>query len=205
VIDRDTVSGSNPNPSNPVESLPEKNLTPTDAVFQPNHFRPLEDFLHRLWITPALVGAPAAERGSRSTSAVTTYFGGHTYVVPAAAQADVVSGRIDRALFDVTTLLAERRDDASSSTLPVIIRYAGTRAAATAKAKQTAPTGVTKSRALTSIGARAATVAKSATDDFWAALTPATARLTTTVQRISSPASSRGWSGPPPRVSRWST
>ncbi|MEV6284212.1 S8 family serine peptidase [Kribbella sp. NPDC051770] len=93
---------------------------------------------------------------SRSTAAVTTYSGGHTYVVPEAAREDVRSGRLDRALFDVTTLLAEGQDDATTKTLPVIVRYA----------QKAALKGVTSSRALTSIGARAAKVDKSRARDF---------------------------------------
>lgn len=110
--------------------------------------------------------------GSRSDSAITSYSGGHTYVVPSAASADVLAGRLDRALFDVTTLIAEGRDDASSKTLPVIIRYSGTAAGALAKAKQTAVPGATKTRVLTSLGAKSAAISK--TTDFWRSLTPAT-------------------------------
>ncbi|WP_238334676.1 S8 family peptidase [Kribbella amoyensis] len=123
---------------------------------------------------------------SRSTSAITTYSGGHTYVVPSAARADVLSGRLDRTLFDVTTLIAEGRDDASSKTLPVIVRYAGTPAAATTRARQAQLPGTKSSRVLTSIGARAAAVDKSSTDDFWATLAPgSTARVNAAVQRVS--------------------
>ncbi|WP_433011897.1 S8 family peptidase [Kribbella sp. CA-294648] len=118
--------------------------------------------------------------GSRSDSAVTSYSGGHTYVVPSAASADVLAGRLDRTLFDVTTLIAEGRDDASSKTLPVIIRYSGTAAGALAQAKQTPVPGATKTRVLTSLGAKSAALTK--TTDFWRSLTP---RNKTTIQRIS--------------------
>ncbi|MEU4396441.1 S8 family peptidase [Kribbella sp. NPDC023855] len=122
--------------------------------------------------------------GSRSDSAITSYSGGHTYVVPSAASADVASGRLDRTLFDVTTLIAEGRDDATSKTLPVIIRYSGTAAGALAKAKQTPVPGATKTRVLSSLGAKSAALTK--TPDFWRSLTPGnTARVTSTVQRIS--------------------
>jgi subtilisin family serine protease len=104
---------------------------------------------------------------SRSTAAVTSYTGGHTYVVPEAARKDVSTGKLDRALFDVTTLLAEGQDDSKSKTLPVIVRYAG----GTAKAKQAGLKGVTKSRVLSSIGARSASVDKTKAGDFWTTVT----------------------------------
>ncbi|WP_020390198.1 S8 family peptidase [Kribbella catacumbae] len=127
---------------------------------------------------------PAA--GSRSDAAVTTYSGGRTYVVPSAAAADVSSGRLDRSLFDITTLLAEQRDDAHSATMPVIIRYAGTPSAALGRAKATPTPGATKTRVLTSIGARAAAITKAKTGDFWRSITPGrTERVATTIQRIS--------------------
>ncbi|HET6292429.1 MAG TPA: S8 family serine peptidase [Kribbella sp.] len=123
------------------------------------------------------------DRNSRSTSAVTTYSGGHTYVVPSAAAADVASGRLDRSLFDITTLMAEHRDNTA---LPVIIRYAGNAATALGRARQTAVPGTTKSRVLSSIGARAVTISKTATDDFWRAIAPGKdARVAGTIQRVS--------------------
>ncbi|WP_460649313.1 S8 family peptidase [Kribbella endophytica] len=95
---------------------------------------------------------------SRSTAAVTSYTGGHTYVVPEAARKDVSAGRLDRALFDVTTLLAEGQDDAKSKTLPVIVRYG-------AQPKQLK--GITNSRTLKSINAQATKVDKTKAADFW--------------------------------------
>ncbi|MFI5729819.1 S8 family serine peptidase [Kribbella sp. NPDC051587] len=114
--------------------------------------------------------------GSGSTAAITSYKNGHTYVVPTAAAAGLASGRLDRALFDVTTLLAEGADDAHSKTLPVIIRYAG------APLRPTAP-GTTGSRSLTSIGARATRVQKSSAATFWSSLK--SARTAGPVERIS--------------------
>jgi len=124
-------------------------------------------------------------RGSGSTSAVTSFAAGHTVVIPSAARADVASGRLDRTLFDVTTLVAEHRDDSSSATLPVIIRYAGSAPTALGRARQGGVPGAAKTRVLTSIGARATSVRKNAVADFWAALTPGPSdRVTTTIQRI---------------------
>lgn len=114
---------------------------------------------------PAIVFEP--DRHSSSDSAITTLSGGHTYVVPTAAAADVTSGKLDRTLFDVTTLIAEQRDDAHSSTMPVIVHYAGSEATATARAKQATIPGAARSRTLDSIGARAAAITKSEATLFW--------------------------------------
>jgi subtilisin family serine protease len=122
------------------------------------------------------------EPSTTSRSALTSYSGGHTYVVPTVAKADFDSGRLDPALFDVTTLLAEQRDDANSKTMPVIVRYAG--APATAKAKQKELRGAKQSRVLSSIGARAAMVDKATAPDFWSAVAPG-AKLDSSIQRVS--------------------
>ncbi|TDD45887.1 peptidase S8 [Kribbella antibiotica] len=116
-----------------------------------------------------------AQPGS-SSSLVVNYSAGHTIAVPSSAAADVRSGRLDISLFDITTLLAERRDDAQSKTLPVIVEYTG------AAAKT--PAGTTSSRALTSIRGRAATVDKSKARDFWRSLTPGNARVASTIRRV---------------------
>ncbi len=118
--------------------------------------------------------------GSGSTAAITTYSAGHTFVVPTAAQAGVSSGRLDRTLFDVTTLLAEKRDDLGSPSIPVMIRYAGSRAAATTRAKQSTVRGLRGTRVLTSLGARAGAVDKSSASTFWTGLTamPVVQRVT---------------------------
>lgn len=52
--------------------------------------------------------------------------GGHLYVVPSDALAQVASGRVDSRLFDVTGLVADGYDDAASADLPVIVGYTST-------------------------------------------------------------------------------
>ncbi|WP_117210628.1 S8 family serine peptidase [Allorhizocola rhizosphaerae] len=56
--------------------------------------------------------------------------GGHTHVVPADAAGLIARGVLDSALFDVTGLLEAGYGDAERSDLPVIVRQAGGRAAA---------------------------------------------------------------------------
>jgi len=50
--------------------------------------------------------------------------GDDLYVIPDAALPYLASHRLDRALFDVTGLIAQGYDDASTKTLPLIARYA---------------------------------------------------------------------------------
>ncbi|MEV5960290.1 S8 family serine peptidase [Kribbella sp. NPDC051952] len=122
--------------------------------------------------------------GSSSDAALTSYVNGHTYVVPTSAAADVTAGRLDRTLFDVTTLIAEGDDDTKSSTLPVIIDYSGSAKTALGRARTAVP-GTTGARVLTSIGARATRVQKNSAGTFWRSLTPGkTARVTGTVERV---------------------
>ncbi|MFB6723782.1 S8 family serine peptidase, partial [Kribbella sp. NPDC056345] len=111
-----------------------------------------------------------------SSSVVVSYSGGHTVAVPSIAAADVRSGRLDSSLFDVTTLLAERRDDARSTTLPVIVEYTG--------AAPKAPAGTASTRVLTSIRGRAATVDKAKAREFWRSLTPKNARVAESIRRV---------------------
>jgi subtilisin family serine protease len=48
---------------------------------------------------------------------------GHRYVYPDSALAAVAAGTVDRAMFDVTGLIAQGYDDASTRELPVIVEY----------------------------------------------------------------------------------
>ncbi len=122
----------------------------------------------------------------RSDSALITYSGGHTFVVPSAARAGVAAGRLDRALFDVTTLIRQRYDDRRSATLPVIVQYSGSGTVASGRARSAQLRGVAKSRVLGSIGARAAAIQKSAASTFWDELaTGKHGQLVTTIERVS--------------------
>lgn len=109
-------------------------------------------------------------RGSRSTGAVTSRVGGHTTVIPANLLSEVATGRIDRHLFDIDTLLAEKYDDSASKVMPVIIGYAGTQALARGRARNDVPKGATRTRLLPSIGSRAVAMTKSAGSSFWASV-----------------------------------
>ncbi|GAB3920264.1 S8 family serine peptidase [Kribbella albertanoniae] len=107
--------------------------------------------------------------GSGSAGATVSRANGHTFVVPFAARTPIASGRVDRQLFDITTLLAQLGDDQASDRIPVIIEYDGPPREAAAKAQRALP-GSADGTALTSIGARAESVRRTTANEFWQSL-----------------------------------
>ncbi|WP_116948535.1 S8 family serine peptidase [Jiangella endophytica] len=95
---------------------------------------------------------------------------GHLYIMPADV-APLVPDLLDRALFDVTALVEQGYDDASSDVLPVIVESAASRGRAAAPALP----AVTATDTLESIGAVAADVDKDAAASLADALTGARA------------------------------
>src|SRR5262249_22961332 len=77
--------------------------------------------------------------------------------------------RVDEELFDVTALIEQGYDDATTPTLPVIAEYKA--AAAPTKSVPT-PFGAQRSAVLTSLHGAALTTTKADADGFWAAITP---------------------------------
>ncbi|NEA31252.1 S8 family serine peptidase [Streptomyces sp. SID13031] len=106
--------------------------------------------------------------GGAATAAVISRTAEHTYVIPTEVLSEVAKGRLDRALFDVKGLIQQGYDDAHRKTLPVIVQYAGSPATARTQAKKDTFSGTTKSRLLTSIGARATQVIKGSA--FWGSI-----------------------------------
>ncbi|HEY0451942.1 S8 family peptidase [Actinophytocola sp.] len=95
---------------------------------------------------------------------------GHAYVVPADARELVAAGKLDRRLFDITTLLEYGYDDARRDTTPLIVTHpAGRRAPRVADAAVT--------RDLPSVNGIAVAAAKSSA--AWEALTDGTSTRTT--------------------------
>jgi subtilisin family serine protease len=88
--------------------------------------------------------------------------GNALYVIPDQALPLIASGRLDKRLFDVTGLVEQGYDDASTKSLPVIIEYG-----APSLAKRAAPAGARVSQSIPSIGGVAAEVTKSAATSFW--------------------------------------
>ncbi|MEU8795889.1 S8 family serine peptidase [Streptomyces sp. NPDC048643] len=100
--------------------------------------------------------------------------GGHTYALPDDARRLVDNGRLDRRLFDITTLstpaYAQRQD------VRLIVRYDDDRPTAR-RALRTTP-GADVLRTLTSIDADAITAPANGTSTLWSAITSGAARTT---------------------------
>ncbi|SDK98650.1 S8 family peptidase [Streptomyces indicus] len=80
---------------------------------------------------------------------------GREYVIPVDATEALARGRLDRGLFDVSTLAAEGYDDASRKTIPLIAT------------EQTALEGAARGAAFDGLGLTARTVQKSEAADVW--------------------------------------
>ncbi|MEH1164090.1 S8 family serine peptidase [Micromonospora sp. CPCC 205539] len=106
------------------------------------------------------------------------------YVLPTDAMPAVQAGRVDRELFDVKYLVENGYADARTAKLPVIVQYAGDRAAKSVSAATTALPASTPTHQLESIHGAALDVAKQQAESFWTAVRgdapapgqPATAR-----------------------------
>ncbi|MEV5967899.1 S8 family serine peptidase [Kribbella sp. NPDC051952] len=88
------------------------------------------------------------------------------YVVPDSAARFVNNGKVDQALFNVSGLIRQGYDDASTDQLPVITTYKPTARAA----QQAVPAGSTRVRTLSSVGASALRTDKARAHDTWQAL-----------------------------------
>lgn len=105
--------------------------------------------------------------------------GEHLYVVPRDV-AQLVPGRLDRALFDVAGLVKAGYDDASRDTLPVIVQAAAAARSSDGSARSAAPaqqdwaaSGITPDRKLESVGAVADVLPKGRAAQLLDALAPA--------------------------------
>ncbi|MFI5696229.1 S8 family peptidase [Kribbella sp. NPDC051586] len=99
--------------------------------------------------------------GRRQVGFKTYRLKGHSYVFPADSIKAVADGRLDRRLFDVTELVEDGYDDASTSSIPVLTTYAGT-------AKRAVPAEASITRQLPSISGAAMKVSKKNTSSFLA-------------------------------------
>ncbi|MFG2291823.1 S8 family serine peptidase [Streptomyces sp. NPDC048603] len=107
---------------------------------------------------------------------------GHTHVVPRDALRMISEGTLDRRLFDVTQLVADKYDDAHRGSIPLILGYrqapgpAGSAGSPDPSATGGGPLGTLPGvaqdrRALPAIGGEAFEAAKSGTTALWSALT----------------------------------
>ena len=95
---------------------------------------------------------------------------GHLYVVPTEAFGLLEANRLDRDLFDVTTLIESKYDDASRATLPVIVDY-GTGRPAAAESRQASLTGATRTVSVPELGMTGFHAKKKDARAFWDDLT----------------------------------
>ncbi|MFE9300043.1 S8 family serine peptidase [Streptomyces sp. NPDC006856] len=95
---------------------------------------------------------------------------GHTLVLPADAHRLIVSGKLDRRLFDVTELSRPENLRAQRDGLKLIVGYRG-KQAATAKAQVRDAGGTEVGRSLRSLNAESVTTPTSDAPEIWKALT----------------------------------
>ncbi|WP_326657828.1 S8 family serine peptidase [Streptomyces sp. NBC_00385] len=93
----------------------------------------------------------------------THQLGDDLYVVPDTAAPLIAEDRVDEQLFNVTKLIADRYDDAHSSSIPLIVSYPDSAAAASAPA----PLGARVSDRLPRLRMTAMRATKSAAPAFW--------------------------------------
>ncbi|MFI1279438.1 S8 family peptidase [Streptomyces sp. NPDC020858] len=113
-------------------------------------------------------------KGREDIPIFTETVGKHAYAVPADARALIDSGRLDRRLFDVTTLSSPFY--AKHQDVRLIVMYEGARPAARTALHSTA--GAEVQRTLASINADAVTAPVSSAAKLWSTLTSGTADAT---------------------------
>ncbi|MEV8421125.1 S8 family serine peptidase [Streptomyces niveus] len=97
---------------------------------------------------------------------------GRLTVLPSDAGELVSAGRLDRKLFDVTSLVAQRYDEAHTSALPLIVSESGKKADATVRRLTALADDGSAVRRLESIDARAVRVSPADLGAFWKQLAP---------------------------------
>lgn len=90
-----------------------------------------------------------------------------TYVIPDQAMPYVASGKLDKDLFNITTLIADGYDDESQKTLPVIVQYSESNTRSRIAATPSTPKGAKKTHVLESINGAALSADKKETKKFW--------------------------------------
>ncbi|MFI0960404.1 S8 family peptidase [Streptomyces sp. NPDC021080] len=128
-------------------------------------------------VTEAGDGRQTADvtRPSGATGGVRTEtVGGDLYVYPDEVLPYLAANRLDKRLFDVTSLIEQGYDDAHSTGIPLILGYG----AKTAPAARTAPTGTTRVRSLPAIRATSVRAAKKQARKLWKSVAPAASSVT---------------------------
>jgi subtilisin family serine protease len=119
--------------------------------------------------TGKVVGIQRA-KGREDVAVFTRKANGHTYVIPEDALRLIATGKVDRRLFDITTLSrAEYRKAEKANGLGLIVSYKGT--APAAKAELHAAYGTEVTRTFKKLNAEAVTAPVQDATDVWSALT----------------------------------
>jgi subtilisin family serine protease len=109
-------------------------------------------------------------KGRENVAIFTRKASGHTYVIPQDASRLIATGKVDRRLFDVTTLSrAEYRRAQKADGLGLIVSYKGT--APAAKSELHAADGTEVTRTFNKLNAEAVTAPVRDATDVWSALT----------------------------------
>lgn len=146
------------------------------------------------------VSATPTPRSDGSRPAIVAYErDNHQYVVPEDVQPYIQSGALDQSLFDVTYLAHNGYDDATSGSLPLIVKFtgsqptiAGSKKDATTKAAHLP--GAKPRQGLGSLHAASLVVSKPDRDEFWAGIDePAPSRATSQVKPRLERGISRVW------------
>jgi subtilisin family serine protease len=119
---------------------------------------------------------------ARLTSDEPYYFGnfdGDLSLVPASAYPLLTEGRLDQRLFNLTELVAQGYDDASSDRLPLLLT-----APSTLRNTPRAPAAATVRRTLRSVGSTAVSVRKSEAKTFWDSLSGPTTFKSSQLSKI---------------------
>jgi hypothetical protein len=104
------------------------------------------------------------------------------YVLPAEAAGVIAGGRVDEELFNVTGLVTQGYDDASTQTLPVIASYSGK--VNLAKAAPATPRGADRGVTMRSIKAVAFQADKAKARSFWADVTSRSSAAGAQLQKL---------------------
>ncbi|MFI5757683.1 S8 family serine peptidase [Streptomyces sp. NPDC051569] len=112
------------------------------------------------------VNASVTDPQGRQVPVYRTTEDGDTYIYPLHAMRYVSAGVLDKALFNVTKLLADGYDDTHTDRLPLIVTYGSK-----AKGAQAVPKGATRTRTLSSINGAALSTPHDRAADLWSSLT----------------------------------
>ncbi|GAB2633558.1 S8 family peptidase [Kribbella swartbergensis] len=166
----------------PANAAGDNNITTNGSTAQPTSGAST----HRITLVTGDVAeltiGPNGQASARLTSDEPYYFGnfdGDLSLVPAKAYPLLTEGRLDQRLFNLTDLVAQGYDDASSDRLPLLLT-----APSTLRSTPAAPRAATVRRTLPSVGSTAVSVQKSDARTFWDSVSGPTTFKSSQVTKI---------------------